>query len=214
MDNKQNSKGHRINYDINDIETENSRPIHETRPNRVARDDGRESGEREKTKATREINTEGKSKGLDNSSFSNENKKASKWQEYLDKSYKTTRTRTNLKDIKKKEQNSIKLPHSSKISKSDINLLKNPTKESSYDIGNTPTRHEIIEKYKGLAKNLLGSLFDIKDKAKRTYYQINTIKRNLRDIMPKTFQKIIKSNNLKKITFHELRHTSTSLLID
>lgn len=69
MDNKQNSKGRRINYDIKDIETENSRPIYKTRPNRVARDDGWEIGEREKTKATREINTEGKSKGLDNSSF-------------------------------------------------------------------------------------------------------------------------------------------------
>lgn len=40
MDNKQNSKGRRINYDIKDIETENSRPIYKTRPNRVARDDG------------------------------------------------------------------------------------------------------------------------------------------------------------------------------
>ena len=123
MDNKQNSKGRGINYDINDIETENSRPIHETRPNRVARDDGRESGEREKIKATREINTEGKSKGLDNSSFSNENKKASKWQEYLDKSYKTTRTRTNLKDIKKKEQNSIKLPHTLKMTLICLKIL-------------------------------------------------------------------------------------------
>lgn len=47
MDNKQNSKGRRINYDIKDIETENSRPIYKTRPNRVARDDGWEIGERE-----------------------------------------------------------------------------------------------------------------------------------------------------------------------
>ncbi len=46
MDNKQNSKGRRINYAINDIETENSRPIYETRSDRVARDDGRENGER------------------------------------------------------------------------------------------------------------------------------------------------------------------------
>ncbi len=65
MDNKQNSKGRRINYVVNDIETENSRPIYETRSDRVAGDSKRVG--REET--TREINTEGKSKGLDNSSF-------------------------------------------------------------------------------------------------------------------------------------------------
>ncbi len=451
MDNKQNSKGRRINYDINDIEAENSRPIYETRPNRVARDDGREIGEREKTKATREINTEGKSKGLDNSSFSleqrvsgdklldtqdlieeiktvgakvdkngyvtlyhqttNENadkirqtgkmfakepyvyfstsenasqsdgrgntklefkipaekltlddifednadvkikldgskeldissylvndeinidslkekqlkiiknnnpvnddyhtwirniediktleetindsdwidydeynpdlsrqdienaiesgkiivyssypveqgifvspskmeaesysgngkvyskevnindvawldptqgqyakvndtkysQQNDKWQEYLDENYKTTGTRTNLKDIKKKEHSSINLPDNTKISKNDINLPKNPTKESSYDMEKTPTRHEIIEKNRKLARKELGSLFDIKDKTKGIYYQINTMKRNLRDIMPKekakrmydTYFKTITENNAK-----------------
>lgn len=41
MDNKQNSKGRRINYDIKDIETENSRPLYETRSDRVAGDSKR-----------------------------------------------------------------------------------------------------------------------------------------------------------------------------
>lgn len=344
-----------IDENNNIIETENSRPIYKTRPNRVARDDGREIGEREKTKATREINTEGKSKGLDNSSFSLEQRVSGdilldaqdlidevknvgakvnnhkqkqldviknnnpvnddyhtwirnvediktleetindndwidydeynpdlsrqdienaiesgkiivyssypveqgifvspskmeaesysgngkvyskevnindvawldptqgqyakvndtkysqqndKWQEYLDENYKTTGTRTNLKDIKKKEHSSINLPDNTKISKNDINLPKNPTKESSYDIEKTPTRHEIIEKNRKLARKELGSLFDIKDKTKGIYYQINTMKRNLRDIMPKekakrmydTYFKTITENNAK-----------------
>lgn len=294
-----------IDENNNIIETENSRPIYKTRPNRVARDDGREIGEREKTKATREINTEGKSKELDNSSFSlkqnqldiilknnsdykeyfeagedfdetytaNMAKKAletgkitvyssypieqgifvspsrmeaesysgsgkvyskevnlsdiawidptqgqyakvydtkysqqnDKWQEHIEKNYKATGTRTNLKDIKKKEHSSINLPDNTKISKNDINLPKNPTKESSYDIEKTPTRHEIIEKNRELARKELGSLFDIKDKTKGIYYQINTMKRNLKDIMPKekakrmydTYFKTITENNAK-----------------
>ena len=34
------------------------------------------------------------------------------------------------------------------------------------------------------------------------------------DTLSKKFKKIIKDNNLKKITFHELRHTNASLLIN
>lgn len=127
------------------------------------------------------------------------------WRRFIEKYYKTTGTRTNLKDIKKKEHSSINLPDNTKISKNDINLPKNPTKESSYDMEKTPTRHEIIQKNRTLAKNELGSLFDIKDKKKGIYYQINTMKRNLKDIMPKekakrmydTYFKTITENNAK-----------------
>lgn len=146
--------------------------------------------------------TQGQYAKVNDTKYSQQN---DKWQEYLDENYKTTGTRTNLKDIKKKEHSSVNLPDSTKISKNDINLPKNPTKESSYDMEKTPTRHEIIEKNRGLAKKVLGSLFDIKDKTKGIYYQINTMKRNLRDIMPKekakrmyeTYFKTITENNAK-----------------
>lgn len=122
------------------------------------------------------------------------------WGKFIEKYYKATGTRTNLKDIKKKEADNINLPDSTKVSKNDVNLPKNPTKESSYDMDNKPTRHEIIQKNRTLAKNELGSLFDIKDKKKGIKYQINTMKRNLRDIMPQEKAKRIYDTYFKTIT--------------
>lgn len=64
----------------------------------------------------------------------------------------------------------------------------------------TPTRHEIITKFRDLAKNELGDITKIKDKKKGILYQINTMKRNLRDIMSPEQAKTMYDTYFKPIT--------------
>lgn len=73
----------------------------------------------------------------------------------------------------------------------------------------TPTRRQIIDRNRMLAREQLGDILSIKDKKKGILYQINTMKRNLRDIMPKeqaaemynTYFKPITENNAEAEKF-------------
>ena len=73
----------------------------------------------------------------------------------------------------------------------------------------TPTRRQIIDNNRMLARKQLGDILQIKDKKKGILYQINTMKRNLRDIMPKeqaaemydTYFKPITENNAEAEKF-------------
>lgn len=73
----------------------------------------------------------------------------------------------------------------------------------------TPTRRQIIDRNRTLAREQLGDILSIKDKKKGIKYQINTMKRNLRDIMPKeqaaemynTYFKPITKNNAEAEKF-------------
>lgn len=78
------------------------------------------------------------------------------------------------------------------VSDYSINLLKE-------------LKNEQITLYKSNNKTLTNSCFIfINEKCEPIYP----------DTLSKRFNKIIKNNNLKKITFHELRHTNASLLIN
>ena len=67
------------------------------------------------------------------------------------------------------------------------------------------TRHEAIQKFRNLAKDKIGNILAIKDKKRGISYQINTMKRNLRDIMSpeqaqslyETYFQPISENNAK-----------------
>ncbi|MBE6140906.1 MAG: site-specific integrase [Firmicutes bacterium] len=73
----------------------------------------------------------------------------------------------------------------------------------------------------------IGLLKELKEEQKRQYKKLNKdFKENYfifvneygepiyPDTISKRFKKILEKNNLKKITFHELRHTSATLLIN
>lgn len=66
----------------------------------------------------------------------------------------------------------------------------------------TPTRHEIIQKNRELAKEKIGDITKIKDKKKGILYQMNTMKRNLRDIMTPEQAADMYDTYFKPITKH------------
>lgn len=105
-----------------------------------------------------------------------------------------TRSTTRLSDLKRKE---VELPTE------EENALK--TAENEQKQGEKPTRREVIDRNRELAREQLGDITKIKDKKRGFLYQINTMKRNLRDIMSKeqaqkmydTYFKNVTENNAK-----------------
>ena len=106
-----------------------------------------------------------------------------------------TRSNIHLSDLKRKE---VELPIE------EENALK--TSENEQKEGTEkPTRREVIDRNRQLAREQLGDITGIKDKKRGILYQINTMKRNLRDIMSKeqaqkmydTYFKDITTNNAK-----------------
>jgi hypothetical protein len=80
----------------------------------------------------------------------------------------------------------INLPFVDDITKEKniINAIASDKKESLNKVENEQvSRHDIIQQNRELAKKELGNIFDIKDKSKGIFYKMNTMKRNLRDIM-------------------------------
>ena len=63
------------------------------------------------------------------------------------------------------------------------NLPTSNTNNEEENIFEKPTRRQVIDRNRQLAREQLGDITKIKDKKKGIYYQINTMKRNLRDIM-------------------------------
>ncbi len=105
-----------------------------------------------------------------------------------------TRSSIHLSDLKRKE---VEIPTEQE------NVLK--TSENEQKQGEKPTRREVIDRNRQLAREQLGDITQIKDKKRGLLYQINTMKRNLRDIMTKeqaqkmydTYFKDITTNNAK-----------------
>lgn len=105
-----------------------------------------------------------------------------------------TRSSIHLSDLKRKE---VEIPTEQE------NALK--TAENEQKQGEKPTRREVIDRNRQLAREQLGDITQIKDKKRGLLYQINTMKRNLRDIMTKeqaqkmydTYFKDITTNNAK-----------------
>lgn len=95
----------------------------------------------------------------------------------------------------------------SELKQSNINL---PTKQEtpSKVVKNEPqeeekpTRRSVIDKNRQLARNLLGNILEIKDKKTGLGYQINTMKRNLRDIMDKPKAEKMYNTYFKPISTH------------
>lgn len=85
------------------------------------------------------------------------------------------------------------------------NLPTSNTNNEEENIFEKPTRRQVIDKNRQLAREQLGDITKIKDKKKGIYYQINTMKRNLRDIMTpeqaksmyETYFRPISENNAK-----------------
>ena len=63
------------------------------------------------------------------------------------------------------------------------NLPNSNTNNEEENIFEKPTRRQVIDRNRQLAREQLGDITKIKDKKKGIMYQINTMKRNLRDIM-------------------------------
>lgn len=65
-------------------------------------------------------------------------------------------------------------------------IPKDPTKESSYDIEPTTAqvRKTKVKEYREQAKKLTQNIADWKDKKRGLNYQVNTMERNIRDIIP------------------------------
>lgn len=115
---------------------------------------------------------------------------------------------TKLSDTKLVSEENLPLAEEIKTKAKGKNVQK--AIEGFYDkeIG-TPTRRQIIDRNRMLAREQLGDILSIKDKKKGILYQINTMKRNLRDIMPKeqaaemynTYFKPISENNAKAEKF-------------
>lgn len=115
---------------------------------------------------------------------------------------------TELSDTKLVSEENLPLAEEIKTKAKGKNVQK--AIEGFYDkeIG-TPTRRQIIDKNRMLAREQLGDILSIKDKKKGILYQINTMKRNLRDIMPKeqaaemynTYFKPITKNNAEAEKF-------------
>lgn len=102
---------------------------------------------------------------------------------------------TRLSDLKRKE---VELPTEQENA---LKTSENKQKEGA----EKPTRREVIDRNRQLAREQLGDITGIKDKKRGILYQINTMKRNLRDIMSKeqaqkmydTYFKDITTNNAK-----------------
>ena len=85
------------------------------------------------------------------------------------------------------------------------NLPTSNTNNEEENIFEKPTRRQVIDRNRQLAREQLGDITKIKDKKKGIYYQINTMKRNLRDIMTpeqaksmyETYFRPISENNAK-----------------
>lgn len=85
------------------------------------------------------------------------------------------------------------------------NLPTSNTNNEEENIFEKPTRRQVIDRNRQLAREQLGDITKIKDKKKGIYYQINTMKRNLRDIMSpeqaksmyETYFRPITENNAK-----------------
>ena len=114
---------------------------------------------------------------------------------------------TKLSDTKLVEEN---LPIAEETKTKSKGKMVQKAIDGFYDeeIG-TPTRKQIIDNNRMLARKQLGDILQIKDKKKGIQYQINTMKRNLRDIMPKeqaaemydTYFKPITENNAEAEKF-------------
>ena len=85
------------------------------------------------------------------------------------------------------------------------NLPTSNTNNEEEKIFEKPTRRQVIDRNRQLAREQLGDITQIKDKKKGIMYQINTMKRNLRDIMTpeqaksmyETYFRPITENNAK-----------------
>ena len=85
------------------------------------------------------------------------------------------------------------------------NLPTSNTNNEEENIFEKPTRRQVIDKNRQLAREQLGDITKIKDKKKGIMYQLNTMKRNLRDIMSpeqaksmyETYFRPISENNAK-----------------
>lgn len=85
------------------------------------------------------------------------------------------------------------------------NLPTSNTNNEEENIFEKPTRRQVIDRNRQLAREQLGDITQIKDKKKGIMYQINTMKRNLRDIMTpeqaksmyETYFRPINENNAK-----------------
>lgn len=85
------------------------------------------------------------------------------------------------------------------------NLPTSKTNNEEENIFEKPTRRQVIDRNRQLAREQLGDITKIKDKKKGIMYQLNTMKRNLRDIMSpeqaksmyETYFRPITENNAK-----------------
>ena len=85
------------------------------------------------------------------------------------------------------------------------NLPTSNTNNEEENMFEKPTRRQVIDRNRQLAREQLGDITKIKDKKKGIMYQINTMKRNLRDIMSpeqaksmyETYFRPISENNAK-----------------
>lgn len=85
------------------------------------------------------------------------------------------------------------------------NLPTSNTNNEEENIFEKPTRRQVIDRNRQLAREQLGDITQIKDKKKGIMYQLNTMKRNLRDIMTpeqaksmyETYFRPITENNAK-----------------
>jgi hypothetical protein len=137
-----------------------------------------------------------------------DNKIKKKQSEYDGKKNKDTKVAQNiLQQIEslKSRRSNIELMYSNKIDKLDSKIKNFDAKVEAQKV----TRSEVIAKNRNLAKEKIGDIFNIKDKSKGIKYQVNTMKRNLRDIMSKekaadlydTYFRPITENNAKSEKF-------------
>lgn len=98
------------------------------------------------------------------------------WQQYLKDTSINKGTRETIKDIK--------LPIAEKYKNS--NEIKSNNKESTNNenINEKVTRHDTIQKYRDLAKDNIKNISTWKDKSNGLKYQLETMERNMFDIIP------------------------------
>lgn len=98
------------------------------------------------------------------------------WQQYLKDTSINKGTRETIKDIK--------LPIAEKYKNS--NEIKSNNKESANkeNINEKVTRHDTIQKYRDLAKDNIKNISTWKDKSNGLKYQLETMERNMFDIIP------------------------------
>ena len=137
-----------------------------------------------------------------------DNKIKNKQSEYDAKKNKDTKVAQHiLQQIEslKSRRSNMELMYSNRIDKINSKIENYDAKIEAQKV----IRSEVIAEYRALAQEQLGDIFQIKDKSKGIKYQINTMKRNLRDIMPKkqaaemynTYFKPISENNAKAERF-------------